>query len=179
LIASGVTYLRLGALLVLFNRQLMVLLFLPFVVLAALATGVGWLWTRRADPSALNQPRDLEAKNPLEILAAFLFAALFLAMLVATQLAVTYLGRAGVYTLAALMGVTDITPFLMGLTQTAGSLTPLKTAAAAIVIAASSNNLVKGIYAYSLADHKTGVQSLALLAALAVLGLVPLLWLAR
>jgi uncharacterized membrane protein (DUF4010 family) len=53
----------------------------------------------------------------------------------------------------------------------------LKVAAAAVLIAAASNNLVKGIYAYSLADRKTGVQSLALLAALAALGLVPLLWL--
>jgi hypothetical protein len=36
---------------------------------------------------------------------------------------------------------------------------------------------IKGIYAYSMADHRTGVQSLVLLAALAALGLVPLLWL--
>jgi hypothetical protein len=64
----------------------------------------------------------------------------------------------------------------MGMTQTAGSLTPLKAAAAAVLIAAASNNLVKGIYAYSLADRKTGVQSLVLLAALAALGLAPLLW---
>ncbi len=49
LIASGVMYLRLVALLALFNRQLMSLLALPFLVLAGLAVGVGWLWTRRAD----------------------------------------------------------------------------------------------------------------------------------
>jgi uncharacterized membrane protein (DUF4010 family) len=178
LIASGVTYLRLAALLVLFNRQLTTLLAVPFLILTALAISVGWLWTRRADVIAQKAEQKFEPKNPLELLAAFLFAALFLAMLVATQAAVIYLGRTGVYTLAAVMGVTDITPFLMGLTQTAGSLTPLKTAAAAILIAASSNNLVKGIYAYSLADRRTGVQSLVLLTALAVLGLVPLLWLA-
>jgi uncharacterized membrane protein (DUF4010 family) len=65
----------------------------------------------------------------------------------------------------------------MGMTQAAGTLTPLKVAAAAVVIAAASNNLVKGIYAYSLADRKTGVQSLSLMAALAAVGLVPLLWL--
>jgi hypothetical protein len=35
---------------------------------------------------------------------------------------------------------------------------------------------MKGIYAYSLADRKTGTQSLALLTALAAFGLVPLLW---
>ena len=121
--------------------------------------------------------RESEPRNPLELVAAFLFAGLFLAMLVATQLAVTYLGRAGVNTLAAIMGVSDVDPFIMGMTQAAGTLTPLKVAAAAVAIAASSNNIVKGIYAYSLADRKTGVQSLAMLLALAVLGLVPLFWL--
>ncbi len=176
LMASGVMYFRLVALLALFNRQLMSLLALPFLLLAGLAVGVGWLWTRRADSSAQAVQREFEPKNPLELLAAFLFAALFLAMLVATQLAVTYLGRAGVNTLAAIMGVTDVDPFIMGMTQAAGTLTPLKVAAAAVLIAAASNNLVKGIYAYGLADRKTGMQSLVLLTVLATLGLAPLLW---
>ena len=54
------------------------------------------------------------------------------------------------------MGVTDVDPFIMGMTQAAGTLTPLKVAAGAVLIAAASNNLIKGIYAYSLADRKTG-----------------------
>jgi uncharacterized membrane protein (DUF4010 family) len=176
LIASGVMYLRLVALLALFNRQLMSLLSFPFLILAALAIGIGWLWTRRADPGAQAVLHEFEPKNPLELLAAFLFAALFLAMLIATQLAVTYLGRAGVNTLAAIMGVTDVDPFIMGMTQAAGALTPLKVAAAAVLIAAASNNLVKGVYAYSLAGRKTGLQSLLLMVSLAVAGLIPLLW---
>jgi uncharacterized membrane protein (DUF4010 family) len=98
-------------------------------------------------------------------------------MLVATQLAVTYLGRTGVNTLAAIMGVSDVDPFIMGLTQAAGTLTPLKVAAAAVLIAASSNNIVKGCYAFSLADRKTGVQALVMLVTLAALGLIPLFWL--
>jgi uncharacterized membrane protein (DUF4010 family) len=177
LIASGVMYLRLSVLLALFNRQLMSLLDPSFLVLAGLAGGVGWLWTRGADATDQNVQQEFEPKNPLELLAAFIFAALFLAMLVATQLAATYLGKAGVNTLAAVMGVTDVDPFIMGMTQAAGSLTPLKVAAAAVLIAAASNNLIKGIYAYSLADRKTGVQSLALLTGLAAAGLIPLFWL--
>ncbi|MGA2833824.1 MAG: MgtC/SapB family protein [Terracidiphilus sp.] len=177
LIASGVMYLRLVILLALFNRQLMLLLYIPFLALAILAVGFGWLWTRRADKSAQEIQREADPKNPLELMTAFLFAGLFLAMLVATQLAVTYLGRTGVNTLAIIMGVSDVDPFIMGMTQAAPALTAFKVAAAAIAIAAASNNVVKGIYSYSLAGRKTGVQSLAMLLALAAVGLIPLFWL--
>jgi uncharacterized membrane protein (DUF4010 family) len=177
LIASGVMYLRLVILLALFNRQLMLLLYIPFLVLAGLAVGFGWLWTRRADKTAQDIQREADPKNPLELMTAFLFAGLFLAMLVATQLAVTYLGRTGVNTLAVLMGVSDVDPFIMGMTQAAPALTAFKIAAAAIAISAASNNVVKGIYSFSLAGRKTGIQSLAMLLVLAALGLVPLFWL--
>lgn len=177
LIASGVMYIRLVVLVALFNRQLLVTLAPTFLALAGVAIATGWLWSSRPDAVASEVKREFEPKNPLELLAAFLFALLFLAMLVATQLAVTYLGRAGVNTLAAIMGVTDVDPFIMGMTQAAGTLTPLRVAAAAVVIAAASNNLIKGIYAYSLAGRKTGIQSLCFLAGLAALSLAPLLWL--
>jgi uncharacterized membrane protein (DUF4010 family) len=177
LIASGVMYLRLVALLGLFNRQLMVRLAPPFLVLAGLAVVGGWLWSRRPDTNTSTIKREFEPGNPLELRAALLFALLFLAMLVATQFAVTYLGRAGVDALAAVMGVTDVDPFILGMTQTAGNVTPLQVAAVAVVIAAASNNLIKGIYAYAIAGRKTGIQSLSLLVGLALLGMVPLLWL--
>ena len=176
LIASGVMYLRLVALLVLFNRPLGAMLAPAFLALAAAAIITGWLWSRRPDALSSQIKREFEPGNPLELMAAFLFAGFFVAMLVATQLAVTYLGRAGVNILAAVMGVTDVDPFIMGMTQAAGTLTPLKVAASAVLIAAASNNLVKGIYSYSLADRKTGTQSLSLLLALFAAGLVPLLW---
>ena len=115
----------------------------------------------------------------LEIGAALLFALLFLAILVVTHLAVAYLGRAGLYALAAVMGVTDVDPFVMGMTQAGGGATPLASAGAAILIATSSNNLVKGIYAYAVSDRKTGVMSLTLLIVLAMAGLVPLAWIWR
>jgi uncharacterized membrane protein (DUF4010 family) len=176
LIACGVMYLRLAALLALFNRQLMAVLLVPFLSLAGAALVGGWLWSRRKDQSTDELQREYDPKNPLELLTAFMFAGLFLAMLVITQLAVTYLGKDGVDTLAAIMGVSDVDPFIMGLTQAAGKLTPVNVAAGAILIAAASNNIVKGIYAFSLADRKTGVQGLLLLVGLAVAGLIPLIW---
>jgi len=177
LIASGMMYLRLVVLVIIFNRQLGALLAPAFLALAAAAILAGWFWSRRPDAVQSQIQREFEPGNPLELGAAFLFALLFLTMLVATQLAVTYLGHAGVNLLAAIMGVTDVDPFILGMTQSAGTLTPLKVAATAVLIAAASNNLVKGIYSYSLADRQTGRQSLLLLVALAVAGLMPLFWL--
>jgi uncharacterized membrane protein (DUF4010 family) len=177
LIASGVMYLRLVALLTLFNRQLGALLAPAFLALAAAAIVTGWTWSRRPDPLQSQIKREFEPGNPLELLAAFVFALFFIAMLIATQLAVTYLGHAGVNILAAIMGVTDVDPFIMGMTQTAGTLTPVKVAASAVLVAAASNNLIKGIYSFSLADRRTGIQSLSLLVTLAVAGLIPMFWL--
>lgn len=176
LLASGVMYLRLVALVLLFNRQLGELLAPAFLSLAVAAITAGWLWSRRPDAVQSQIKREFEPGNPLELGAAFLFAGLFIAMLIATHLAVTYLGHAGVNILAAIMGVTDVDPFIMGMTQSAGTLTPLTAAASAVLIAAASNNLVKGIYSYSLADRQTGKQSLTLLIALTAAGLLPLIW---
>ncbi len=177
LMASGVMYLRLIILLALFNRALLAPLLVPFLVLAAVTIAAGWLRTRMAKKTATEiQPKQAPG-NPLELTTAFLFALLFLVMLIATQVAVKYLGKAGVDTLAAIMGVSDVDPFIMGLTQAAGTVTPINLAAGAILIAVSSNNLAKGIYAFSLADRKTGVASLIFLACLAAAGLIPLFWL--
>jgi len=177
LIASGMMYFRLAALLALFNRSLLMKLGLPFGVLALVAVGAGWLWSRRPDPNPAEVEREYQPKNPLELRAALLFALLFVVMLVVTHLVVEHLGKAGVYVLAGVMGVSDVDPFIMGMTQAAGSMTPVAVAAAAIAIAASSNNVAKGVYAYVLSGRQTGVLSLALLAGLALAGLVPLLWL--
>lgn len=181
LLASGVMYLRLAGLVTLFNRSLIVTLGMPFAALAAAGIGVGWLWAHIPDAKAGEVAREFEPKNPLDLRAAFLFGGLFLAMMVVTNLVVAHLGKSGVYTMAGLMGVTDVDPFIMGMTQSAGTATgaPLAVASAAILIAAASNNLVKGIYAYSMSGRRTRVQSLCLLATLAAAGLVPLLWLLR
>ncbi len=174
LMAAGVMYLRLLILIGIFNHDLMVRLLLPFAILGCGGLLAGFLWSRRPDPAARSAPKDLEIKNPLQLSAAFLFALLFLVMLAATRYAILYAGRGGVYGLAALTGVSDIDPFILGLTQSAHAATPVAVAANSIVIAAASNNLVKGFYAYGFAGRRAGMEALGLLAALAAVGLLPL-----
>ena len=176
LASSGMMYLRLAVLVGLFNRPLMIQLGPAFCALGFAAVLGGWMWSRRPDVETPAAEQTEAAKNPLELKAAFLFAAIFLAVLIATHLAVTYLGTGGVYSLAAIMGLSDVDPFIMGLTQSAAATTPLHVAATAILIAVSSNNVIKGCYARAFSDPRTGRWSLAMLTVLALLGLLPVIW---
>ena len=170
LAASGVMYLRLAALVALFNGALGRVLALPLLLLGALGLGAGWLLARRGSAAAPGAAPP-ESRNPLDLRAAFLFAGIFVAVLVATRLAVARLGHGGLYGLAALMGVSDVDPFIMGLTQTAGTAAPLHDAAVGVLVAAASNNVVKGLYARAFGSREAGTRALLLLAALGAAGL--------
>jgi uncharacterized membrane protein (DUF4010 family) len=177
LTASGFMYLRIVGLVWIFNVPLALALAPSFAGLALLAILGGWIWHRLPDEREEDPPTPTQAHNPLELRTAFFFAVVFVIMLVATNLAVTYLGKTGIYSLAAIMGIADVDPFIMGMTHTAGLTTTLQVAANGIVIATACNNLAKGSYAYFFARGKAGLWSLTLLASLAAAGLLPLLWL--
>jgi uncharacterized membrane protein (DUF4010 family) len=171
LMASGTMYLRLLILLALFNRALAASLLWLFLIAGMGALGFGWYWGRVPASGSKDGQVNLPIKNPLELSAAFLFAGMFMVLLAASHYALEHFGRGGIYGLAAIAGMTDIDPFVLGMTQS-GQASAF--AAHAIAIAASSNNVVKGFYALGFADRRTGVQALVLLSALALVGLVAL-----
>ena len=179
LIASGVMYFRFLVLIGLFNAQLFHRLFLSFFVLGAIGVASGWMWSELPDNADFSSETGYLTKNPLELASAFSLAIVFVALLAATNYAMVHLGSKGIYGLAVLTGLAPVDPFIMGLTQTAGKLTPLDLAAGGVIVAAASNNLAKAFIALGFADPKTGRQSLILLLALTALGLLPMLWIAR
>ncbi len=95
---------------------------------------------------------------------------LFIAMSLASSFATTEFGTSGIYALAAIIGVSDIDPFVLNLAQ-GGTTGVTNTAlAAAILIAASSNNVLKAFYAISFAGGRTTAGSAAALVFLAAAG---------
>jgi uncharacterized membrane protein (DUF4010 family) len=112
-----------------------------------------------------------QSGNPLELGAAAIFAALFVAVSIVSAVAKSQFGISGIYGLAAVVGVTDIDPFVLNLAQ--GGISGVQTAelAAAILIAASSNNVLKAIYAASFAGGRATAASAIALVALAAAGL--------
>ena len=174
LMASGVMYFRLIILLGFFNHELLSQLAPPFLLLSAGAILFGFLWAKSGNHVNSTLGDATSIKNPLEFSAALLFGSVFVAMLIATQYAVQYFGDKGLYTLAGIMGLADIDPFVMSLTQNTASIGSLSVTANAILIAAAGNNMMKGIYAFFLSSKNSRIQSGLLLILLAGFGLLPI-----
>jgi len=172
LAATGLMYIRVVILVGFFNLALAKRLAPAFLSLALLALVVGWFWSRRSDGGGAMTVPEAAARNPLQLRSAFGFALVFLVMLAATRLAVTHLGSGGIYALAAVMGLADVDPFIMGLTQAAGNSTPMFLALMGIAIATSCNNLAKAGYAIGFSDRLTGRWAAAMLVGLSALGML-------
>jgi uncharacterized membrane protein (DUF4010 family) len=110
--------------------------------------------------------------NPLELGPAALFAILFVVVSVVSNWAKAQFGTSGIYTLAAIVGVTDIDPFVLNLAQ--GGTTGMSNGAlaAAILVAASSNNILKAFYAGVFGGGRTTILSIVVLVLLAVGGVI-------
>jgi uncharacterized membrane protein (DUF4010 family) len=66
------------------------------------------------DPAGKKSDGKLEPLNPLELRAALLFAAVFVTIVLVIHLAVTYLGRKGVFALGGIKGLADVEPIHLG-----------------------------------------------------------------
>jgi uncharacterized membrane protein (DUF4010 family) len=164
--ATGVMYLRLWILVALFAPTLGGRLTIVFWILSSAALIVGSLLTRTGHEDLATGEEPTVPSNPLEIRSAVTFAGIFLAVLVGTRLVAQRFGGTGVLVMAAMMGAADVDPFILGITQQVGTTIPLETAALAVVLAAATNNLMKGVYAVIFGSRTTGRLSLALLSAL-------------
>ncbi len=164
--ATGMMYIRLWILLLLFAAPLAYRLTSIFWGLGMAAIVVGSLLARSLDvDEKCEYDPDTRRRdgNPLEMTSAFTFAAIFLAVLVATKFVAEQFGNTGVLVMAAIMGAADVDPFILGLTQTLGAGLDIGTAALAVVIASAVNNLMKGIYATIFGSRRTGRLSFSIL----------------
>ncbi len=176
ILATALMYLRLIILFAVFNlslaRGLVASLLMLFVVGLALAG----LWFWHAIPATAQQ-RGAPPLNPLELRAALLFATMFVVISLASSWIKGRFGHTGLYWLASLVGLTDIDPFVLSLAQGSVAGLPLHTVMVAVLIAASSNNLLKAIYTIALAGWRASLPVVGALGLLAALGFgFALLW---
>jgi uncharacterized membrane protein (DUF4010 family) len=175
-LATALMYLRVGAVVAVFNVRLALALAPALLGLSALGVTVAaaLYWRDRGTvDKASGVPHPA---NPLELSTAFVFAALFVAIsLLSTWVKARY-GHAGIYALAAIVGVTDIDPFVLSLAQGSVSGLAVTPMVVAILIAASSNNFLKAGYALAFAGWRQSLAPASALLALAAAGLAAARW---
>jgi len=174
-LATGIMYLRIIAVVAIFNLTLARLLAVPMGVLAVAAFAiciVQYRWGKEPAEDSKQQSAMLPATsgNPLELGPAAIFAFLFIAMSLASSFATSQFGTVGIYALAAIIGVSDIDPFVLNLAQGGTTGLAITAIAAAILIAASSNNVLKAFYAVSFGGGSRTAGSAAALVFLAAAG---------
>ena len=164
-LATAFMYLRLLAIVTVFNPSLAGALLIPLIALFLIGCGISWIvYAAGGRKTAVAETLDAPA-NPLQLGAAVLFAVLFVVVTLATTFARAHFGRAGLNILAAIVGVTDIDPFVLSLAQ--GSAGVLTEAPAAILIAVASNNILKACYAVAFAPRRAMLPPVLALLALA------------
>jgi uncharacterized membrane protein (DUF4010 family) len=169
-LATGIMYLRILAIIAVFNFTLARYLLFPLVGLSLAAVLICAFQYWFLQPSPNEPKRRPVSQNPLELGAAAIFAILFVLTSLLSTWVMTEFGIAGIYWLAAVIGITDIDPFVLNLAQGGTSGVPSDGIAAAILIAASSNNFLKAGYAISFGGGRAAMPSAAALVVLALAG---------
>jgi uncharacterized membrane protein (DUF4010 family) len=175
-LATAIMYLRLLAVTAVFNIPLATRLALPLCGLAAAGFVICalqyWVIDKPKDEKPTAAIALKAGGNPLELGAAAIFAILFIVTSLVSTWATKEFGVSGIYTLAAIVGISDIDPFVLNLAQGGLSGIPLSALVAAILIASSSNNVLKAFYAASFAGGRATAASAAALVLLAIAGVV-------
>lgn len=163
-------YLRLIIIALIFNATIGKALLFPFLFLSVIGFIVSFFYLKSHE--TVHQHTDIVDKNPLEMGTAFLFASLFVIMMVITQFITQEYGTSGLVILSFLVGFTDIDPFILSVLTGTLSITDIHVIAA-IMIAAGSNNLLKAVYALWFGGLKNAYRSAIWIA---LLGVSTIIW---
>lgn len=145
-------YLRILILSFLFMPSIATSLAIPFLALFIICGILSKISYKngKSNSDSLSDNQNIQNnKNPLEFKTALLFGLLFVIFGMITNYVMKSYGNSGITSLAFVVGITDIDPFLLNLLQGTGGIAE-STIALAIINATTSNNLLKMIYATTL-----------------------------
>jgi uncharacterized membrane protein (DUF4010 family) len=146
LLAGAVMYIRIVAIIFLISPALGAALWWRAALLMVI--GAVMALTVPGEDADDPQPEVPGLENPFEITPALLFAALFVLLTVLVGLVRGWAGATGLLTLAAVVGVVDIDPFILSMVPQASVTFSL--VVSAILVAGMSNTLAKGVYYFAL-----------------------------
>ena len=170
ILATAVMYLRILVIVAIFDLGLALRLAPPALALSLAGLALAGLHYWRVRGRATG-PNHALPRNPLELWAAALFAFMFVLVSVLSGWARTHYGALGLDALAAVVGFTDIDPFVLSVAEGSTASLPSGVAVAAILIATSSNNVLKAVYTAFFIGRRGSLPSVGALLLLAAGGI--------
>jgi len=146
-VATAIMYIRLGVVVALFDVHLALQLAPGLLALSAIGAILAFHEWRRPRPHNAKVDLAVAPQNPLQIPAALIFAALIVVISIVSAWVKGAFGQSGILALSAVVGLTDIDPFVLNIAQGGIAGMPAASLCAAVLIAASSNNVAKAAYA--------------------------------
>ena len=170
LIAWTIMFARIVVIVAVLVPALALLLLAWMGVLGLASLGIAfYLWRHEASEK---QHQVASGSNPFELGSAIRFGLAFGVISLGAHAAQIYFGKAGLYLASALAGLTDVDAITLSMTELVrGGAEELPTAARAIVIAALSNTVAKGVMSASLGSPELRRIMAPATAALLVIGL--------
>jgi len=156
LVACGTMFPRILLISSLINSALFNALVIPMTVMSSLTLFSAAIIWRKNDDRPPDEVTHLI--NPLELKPALFFGALLVLVLLLGKAAIHYFGETGLYLLAFVSGIADVDPVNLTLSRMSITELPLEVAILGIVIASSTNTLVKAVLAVFVGGFGLGVR---------------------
>jgi len=158
ILATSMMYLRLLVIAFIFNHNVFYKLLVPFLIFSIIGIVISFFLYKKN----LNLEAPIDDRNPLELGTAFVFAFLFVLMILLTKFVTIHYGNIGLKILSFIVGFTDIDPFILSLLTGKFSVS-LNEIVSAIIIAAGSNDILKALYSYTFSKKITYIASIFLI----------------
>ncbi len=170
--ATAIMYVRIGLVVAVFNAHVALTLAPALVALCAIGAALAAFEWRRPRPRSAKTNLAVASKNPLQIPTALIFAVLIAVISIVSAWVRGAFGASGILVLSAVVGFTDIDPFVLNIAQ--GGIGGMSVASfcAAVLIAASSNNVAKAAYAIGFGGMAAARRPAMILLALSGLGVI-------
>jgi len=152
LAATAMMYIRLLILAFIFNLKIARKITPAFIVLSLLTVIVAYIFYKNNKISEIRLDGSQVDKNPLEFNTALIFGFLFAFFSFLTHYVFVHYGQSGIKLLSIIVGVTDIDPFVLNLFQNGLKELSIEQIYQAVILATTSNNLLKTLYAWIFGD---------------------------
>jgi uncharacterized membrane protein (DUF4010 family) len=152
ILACTVMFFRVLFLVFVINKSLALKVGIPLVLMGVTTLACGYILSR-GKKSKDKVKSEVKLESPFSLMPAVKFGVFFAIILLVAKLGHQYLGDAGLYIASVVSGFADVDAITISISNLALSSIALKVGVIGILIAVSTNTIIKTIMAYMFADR--------------------------